>query len=78
VFSPKYAMSAVTAYDFGMQQSVSNMLMFTRMGKDLQVSLGVTYNAILNNFGVIFQILPNAAAASGKSASFGSSTFQRQ
>jgi hypothetical protein len=77
VFSPKYAMSASTAYDFGLNQSVSNALMFTRMGKDLQVSLGVTYNAILNNFGVLFEILPNAAATSGRHAAFGSSMLQR-
>ncbi len=29
------------------------------MGSDVQVSLGVTYNALTNNFGVTFQIVPN-------------------
>jgi hypothetical protein len=77
VFSPKYAAVASTAYDFGLKASVSNMFMLTRTGKDLQVSMGLTYNAILNNFGVVLMILPNAAAASGKSAAFGSQMLQR-
>jgi hypothetical protein len=59
VFSPKYAMTASSTYDFGTNQSLSNSLVFTRMGSDLQVSLGVTYNAILNTFGVTFEIFPN-------------------
>jgi len=58
VFSPKYAMTATTNYDFGTSQALSNSLVFTRMGKDLQVSVGLTYNATTNNFGLTFQILP--------------------
>jgi hypothetical protein len=27
------------------------------------VSLGITYNAILNNFGVTFQVIPNLVPA---------------
>ena len=33
--------------------------MFTRIGSDLQISVGVTYNAILNSVGGIIEILPN-------------------
>jgi hypothetical protein len=35
------------------------MFMLTRNGTDLQVSLGFSYNSILNNFGVTFMIVPN-------------------
>ncbi len=58
VFSPKYAMTATTNYDFGTSQALSSSLALTRMGKDLQVSVGLTYNATTNNFGLTFQILP--------------------
>jgi hypothetical protein len=37
--------------------------MFTRMGSDIQVSLGVSYNALQNNFGVLFNIVPNLLPA---------------
>src|SRR5438067_12048679 len=57
VFSPKYAMTGSTTYDFGTSQSLSNSLIFTRMGTDLNVGFGITYNALQNNFGVVFQIL---------------------
>jgi hypothetical protein len=59
VFSPKYAMTASTVYDFGTHQNLSSALVLTRMGSDFQVSFGVTYNATTNNFGVTFEILPN-------------------
>ncbi len=59
VFSPKYAMTASAAYDFGTNESLSNTLVFTRMGSDLALSLGFTYNSLQNNFGVVFEILPN-------------------
>jgi hypothetical protein len=63
VFSPKYAMTASSTYDFGTSEALSNSLMFTRMGSDLQVSLGFTYNALQNNFGVLFNIIPNLLPA---------------
>jgi hypothetical protein len=59
VFSPKYAITATSVYDFGTQQSLSNSLVFTRMGSDLQLSLGFSYNAMQNNFGFVFEIVPN-------------------
>jgi hypothetical protein len=59
VFSPKYAMTASSTYDFGTNQSLTNSLVFTRMGSDLQVSVGINYNAITNNFGFVFEIYPN-------------------
>src|SRR5262249_44382030 len=59
IISPKYAVTGVTTYDFGTNQSVFNSLVITRTGTDLQVSLGFTYNAILNSFGLTFEIVPN-------------------
>jgi hypothetical protein len=59
VFSPKYALTASSTFDFGSSTSLSNSVTLTRIGSDLQVSLGFTYNAILNTFGVTFQIFPN-------------------
>ncbi len=59
IFSPKYAGTLSTTYDFGTNEAFANSLMFTRMGSDLQVSLGVSYNALQNNFNVLFNIVPN-------------------
>jgi hypothetical protein len=59
VFSPKYAMSASTTYDFGISTSINNSLLFTRIGTDLQISLGISYNALQNNFGALVEIVPN-------------------
>jgi hypothetical protein len=74
IFSPKYAMTFTTTYDFGTAQALNNSLLFTRVGTDLQVSVGFSYNALQNNFGALFEIVPNlvppsrrlgAVAASG-------------
>ena len=59
VFSPKYSITASSTYDFGTNQSLSNSLMLTRKGTDLQVSIGFTYNDLQNSFGFLFQIEPN-------------------
>jgi hypothetical protein len=68
VFSPKYATTFSSTYDFGVNQnhSLSNSLVLTRMGSDLQVSLGFTYNAITNNFGVVVEVLPNLVTQTGR------------
>ncbi len=57
VFSPKYAMTAVVAYDFG-TGSQYNQVTLTRIGTDLQVSAGFYYDSVFKNFGVNFEILP--------------------
>jgi hypothetical protein len=59
IFSPKYAMTASVTYDFGTNQSLNNSLVFTRIGTDLQVSGGFSYNALLNTFSALFEIVPN-------------------
>ena len=35
--------------------------MFTRIGSDLQVSFGFNYNALTDNFGFAFAIVPTLA-----------------
>jgi hypothetical protein len=57
-FSAKYSVTAGTSYDFGVNTQI-NSLMLTRTGSDLIVSLGFTYNSIVNNFGFAFEIYPN-------------------
>lgn len=59
VMSPKYALTAGAVYDFGLSTALSNTLVLTRMGKDLQISLGVSYEALQNNFGALIEIVPN-------------------
>lgn len=63
IFSPKYAATASSTYDFGTGEAFANSLMFTRMGSDLQVSLGLSYNALQSNFNFLFNIVPNLLPA---------------
>ncbi|MFO0807272.1 MAG: LPS assembly protein LptD [Gemmataceae bacterium] len=67
VFSQKYAITASSVYDFGINQALANSLIITRVGSDLTVSVGVTYNALVNNFGFTLEILPNSVAMTRKS-----------
>jgi len=62
VFSPKYAVTAQAAYDFGYQASLSNAVLFTRVGTDTQITVGFTYNSIVQNFGLTLNIVPNLLA----------------
>jgi hypothetical protein len=62
-FSQKYSVVASTSYDFGTSITQSSSLAFARTGTDLTVSVGVTYNSILKNFGVTFELVPNLLAA---------------
>jgi hypothetical protein len=61
-FSPKYAVTASADFDFGVHVQTYTLL-FTRTGTDLQVSFGVNYNSILNNFGVVFNVVPTLLAS---------------
>jgi hypothetical protein len=63
IFSPKYALTATSTYDFGVNTQI-NSLVLTRMGSDLQLTLGFNYNSIVNSFGVTFEILPNVVPPS--------------
>ncbi len=68
VFSPKYAMTASTAYDFGISRGLSHSFQFTRSGTDLQLTMGVSYNPLINNFGLTFDVMPLIALARGASS----------
>lgn len=65
VFSPKYSISYSTSYDFGITNNQSNSLSVIRTGTDLTWSLGFSYNALINNFGFSFMIVPNLMAQKG-------------
>jgi hypothetical protein len=61
--SRRYYMNVGASYDFGIQAALSNSLTVTRTGSDLTVSVGFTYNALVNNFGFQFLIIPNIIQA---------------
>ncbi len=63
IFSPKYSVVASTSYDFGTSITQSSSLAFTRAGTDLSVSVGLTYNSIVKNFGVAIELVPNLLAS---------------
>ena len=65
IFSPKYALTSVASYDFGIKAEVFSLI-FTRMGSDLQASVGLSYNSFVNSFNFSFQIIPNVAVASAQ------------
>ena len=56
-------MSVSATYDFGSSLAESNSLVFTRMGSDLQISVGITYNALQSTVGGIIEIVPNLVPA---------------
>lgn len=60
--SRRYYTNLSATYDFGIQQALSNTFTFTRTGSDLTVSIGFTYNALVNNFGLQFLVIPNLVA----------------
>ncbi len=81
-FSPKYSGTFAMQYDFGANGAWSQMVAFNRIGTDLTVSLGVNYNSLQNNFGLVFQIVPNLLpvgamnmAGLGQSAGRGGRTY---
>jgi hypothetical protein len=61
-------MTAASVYDFGINQSLANSLTVTRIGSDLTVSVGFSYNAVLNNFGFTMEVLPNVVASTRRSS----------
>ncbi len=80
IFSPKYAITASSAYDFGTSQACRTRCRSRAWGTDLTVTAGVTYNAIVNNFGFTLEVLPRLLTDSNRyhpSAAFGSSTLGR-
>ncbi len=68
IFSPKYALTAGITYDFGSVPVLSETLVLTRVGSDLQVSMGLGYNNLQNNFSLMFEIVPTLAASSKRNS----------
>ena len=66
--STKYTLNLTTTYDFGVNQALNNQVSVARVGADVTVLFGFSYNALVNNFGLQFAILPNLAALSGVSS----------
>jgi hypothetical protein len=66
-FSPKYAITATTLYDFGIHNYYFST-MLTRIGTDLQLNVGVSYNTLLNNFGFQLELVPNVVPANRRGA----------
>src|SRR5260370_15210096 len=71
IFSPKYSMTLSSTYDFGTSGALSNQLVLTRYGSDLQVSLGATFNALTNSFGVVAEVVPNLVPANRRTGLVG-------
>jgi hypothetical protein len=66
-FSAKYALTASTVWDFGVNVS-SYSLFLSRMGTDVIVNFGVSFNSTLNSVGIAFEMLPNVARSSSRAA----------
>jgi lipopolysaccharide export system protein LptA len=62
VFSPKYAMTVLSTYDFGYKSSLTNSLLFTRVGTDMAVTVGFSYNSVVKDFSLVVNIVPNLIA----------------
>ncbi|MDB5308751.1 MAG: LPS-assembly protein LptD [Gemmataceae bacterium] len=71
--SRRYYTSIGASYDFGIQKALSNSLTLTRTGADMTVTIGLTYNALVNNTGFTFMVIPNvlSALAPGRFSSIG-------
>jgi hypothetical protein len=66
-FSAKYALSANTVWDFGNDVQTYGFFL-SRMGTDVVVNVGLNYNSTLNTFGFAFEMIPNLARRTGRSA----------
>jgi hypothetical protein len=63
--SRRYSTTIASTYDFGIQAALSNTVLLNRVGSDVTISVGFNYNAIVNNFGVQFTVIPNIARLLG-------------
>jgi len=55
-------MTLLTAYDFGYKSSLTNSLLFTRVGTDLALTVGFSYNSLVKDFSLVVNIVPNLIA----------------
>jgi hypothetical protein len=73
-FSEKYFITASTNWDFGVDLQTYGFGV-TRVGTDIQMSLGLSYNSVLKTFGFQFEIIPVLAKSSVRSgAGLGNTT----
>lgn len=61
----KYSVNLLSIYDFGVETSLANQLSIARVGADATLLFGLSYNPIIENFGVQFALVPNLAGISG-------------
>ncbi len=57
----KYSLNFIGTYDFGVNEVLSQSVNVARVGTDVTVLFGLSYNALVNNFGVQFALVPNLA-----------------
>jgi hypothetical protein len=62
--SAKYAMTASTVWDFGTHVSTYSLTL-ARMGTDVMMAVGLSYNSTINTFGFTFEITPNLTRRPG-------------
>jgi hypothetical protein len=62
--SRKYFVNAGASYDFGAVNNQVTSVSFARTGTDVTLLIGFSYNAIVNNFGFQFALVPNLAGVS--------------
>lgn len=58
VINPKYSVTWSSSYDFGGGHNLGQAFMITRTGSDLQVSLGLGWDPLRNNFNATFEVYP--------------------
>jgi len=63
IFSAKYMMTVSASYDFGLQKAQNNSLQLARTGSDMRLAFGVNYDALIQNFGVTLEVVPNIVAS---------------
>lgn len=66
-FSQKYSINASTTWDFGVNMQTYSFGI-VRTGTDIQMTLGLSYNSVLKNFGFQFEIIPNLLKTSMRSS----------
>ena len=54
-FSAKYALTASTVWDFGVDVRTYSLFV-SRMGTDVMVNFGITFNSTVNTFGIAFEV----------------------
>jgi hypothetical protein len=62
--SAKYTVTGSAGYDFGATANQVTAISFARVGTDVTLLFGFSYNAIVQNFGFQFALVPNLAGIS--------------